>query len=591
MIHLQHSVRQPSRNSRHIGASDPTQVAEVTIHLRRRPGHDPIPSFKEFLGCPVRPKYSEAEFALRWGCHPNELYAVAREFKNHGLEVTSTHAGRREVKLQGTIAQFNAAFVTEVLDYEKDHYGNRVKFRAHAGVHVADTIAPFIIGVNGLATEPHTPPKRSTFSPNRSVASLSGVPTNVRTMTGPDVANLYNFPRVKPVGQTAGIFLQVEWGYSLTDVDTTLSQWGVQRGNVTQIVTDGGTPANPPTNGEGNLDLAMIAAFGMGVDTIVFFNEHTDNWATSLNRIFHPNPGEVTVNVLSMSDVFPTGDDFDSSFFTPIENALQDAAILGITVLSATGDTGSAGYGTDGKPHLVYIDSPWVTTVGGTVLGNVDQKPFLEWVWNDDPANVQSATGGGISNFFPIPDYQSDLTMPTSIATGHRGRGTPDIAGNASPYSPYTIYVNGKPIDTGGVSATTPMYGGLICVLNSILGRNLGFLNPTLYQFAKTHPNVFRDIDGSTGGSQNNGTFEAAGYPVAVGWDACTGLGVIDGQNFLNALADSNHHVFENNVQSSFSGSVDYLLYWNHQVYLHDLADQWHVWNGTAWADATDPRA
>ena len=72
----------------------------------------------------------------------------------------------------------------------------------------------------------------------------------------------------------------------------------------------------------------------------------------------------------------------------------------------------------------------------------------------------------------------------------------------------------------------------------------MGYLNPTLYALADdpAHTGVIRDIndgisnavqwanqDGTTGGPSR-------GYTSGPGWDACTGLGVLDGTRFLGAL-------------------------------------------------------
>jgi kumamolisin len=70
-----------------------------------------------------------------------------------------------------------------------------------------------------------------------------------------------------------------------------------------------------------------------------------------------------------------------------------------------------------------------------------------------------------------------------------------------------------------------PLWAGLIALVNQALGRSVGFVNPALYEIART-TGAFRDITIGTNGS----------YSAADGWDACTGLGVPDGAKLLEAL-------------------------------------------------------
>ena len=75
----------------------------------------------------------------------------------------------------------------------------------------------------------------------------------------------------------------------------------------------------------------------------------------------------------------------------------------------------------------------------------------------------------------------------------------------------------------GGTSAVAPLYAGLVACLNQRLGRPVGFLNPVLYGPAL---GSVRDITSGSNGA----------YPAGPGWDACTGLGRVDGRQLLAAL-------------------------------------------------------
>lgn len=189
----------------------------------------------------------------------------------------------------------------------------------------------------------------------------------------------------------------------------------------------------------------------------------------------------------------------------------------------------------DGKAHVQYPGSdPWVLSVGGTTIGNVSGSTFDEYVWNDpnpsDPSHW-GTTGGGVSDFFGLPSYQTGAGVPKSINDNtHVGRGVPDVAANASFNAGYTgITVNGTSSIGNGTSASAPLWAGLIARINAALGVNVGFVNPLLYTIGSSG---FHDLTGSAG-PVDNSNGGVAGYPARIGWDACTGWGSPNGKRLL----------------------------------------------------------
>ena len=110
----------------------------------------------------------------------------------------------------------------------------------------------------------------------------------------------------------------------------------------------------------------------------------------------------------------------------------------------------------------------------------------------------------------------------------------------------------------GGTSAVAPLYAALVALINASLSTRVGYLNPTLYGLAGGA--VFRDInDGISNAVQWNdsdGTLDgpSPGYTSGAGWDACTGLGGLDGNQLLNALATqmfaTQKYYFQSNKKS-----------------------------------------
>ena len=121
-----------------------------------------------------------------------------------------------------------------------------------------------------------------------------------------------------------------------------------------------------------------------------------------------------------------------------MDDAFADAALLGVSVTAAAGDDGSTDRQTSGVHADFPASSPHVLGCGGTSLeldasGNVAS----EVVWNGGAGG--GATGGGISDAFPVPDYQDQSGLPGRSGTGAAGRGVPDIAAVADPATGYQV--------------------------------------------------------------------------------------------------------------------------------------------------------
>lgn len=163
---------------------------------------------------------------------------------------------------------------------------------------------------------------------------------------------------------------------------------------------------------------------------------------------------------------------------------------------------------------------------GGTKLTASGNSITAEVVWHESKT---SATGGGISDAFDLPDYQQKSHVPPSVSDKKRiGRGVPDVAAVADPATGYAVRVDGSNLIIGGTSAVAPLMAGLIALINQQRGKAVGFIHPIIY----ANPKAFRDI---TQGN-NSTTTGNKGYTAVAGWDACTGLGVPDGKQLAIVL-------------------------------------------------------
>jgi kumamolisin len=212
---------------------------------------------------------------------------------------------------------------------------------------------------------------------------------------------------------------------------------------------------------------------------------------------------------------------------TAMDEAFQSAAALGISVFSAAGDDGANDNVGDGKAHVDFpSSSPYVTACGGTTLTLSNGIRQDEYVWNDGDG---SATGGGISNFFAVPQYQQQLVLPANLSTNFLGRGLPDVAAVADPNTGYAVLVDGMWSVVGGTSAVGPLLASLLARINAVSGRAHGCINSALYKASSA--GGFNDIT-----QGNNSCDGVTGYKASVGWDAVSGWGTPGGVGLLRLL-------------------------------------------------------
>jgi hypothetical protein len=508
--------------------------------VRRRPDADELPDADFFLRRPPaeRPRLSDSEFAAAYGASQADLDLVTQFAADRSLQVVDINAAKRTVELEGTVAQMNTAFGVDLGQYRHEIDVGRGRqreveiYRGREGsIYVPAALRDVVVGVFGLD--------------NRRVGRHNGAePPNTNTISVPTVAGLYNYPTNSAAGQTIGIFSGS--GYDIADVNAYFASLpaGHPTPTVTDILLNGATNPGSDPFGETTQDIDIAAAFAPSANVNVYITTLDQaGWVAAINRVAHPDAADSAPSVLSSSWFIADGDDTAGlagfgvtiAFLQAVTAAFQDAAIQGVTVVIASGDRGTDSNVGDGKAHVQYPASdPWVLAVGGTTIGNINGSTFDEYVWNDPDGGNWGTTGGGVSAYFAVPSYQSAAGVPASLNDANqRGRGVPDVAGNANINSGYSgIVLGGSATIGNGTSASAPQWAGLIAVLNAALGVNLGFVNPALYALRGAG---LRDIVPGAGptDNRNNGV---AGYPAGAGWDACTGWGSPDGEGLLDAL-------------------------------------------------------
>lgn len=517
-VHI-HSSRAVPQEATAIGRTDPQEQLSVSLIVKRR---KPL-NLEELGGRAL----TEQEFTEQYAADPASFQRIRVFAKNHGLTVdeNASSLARRTIALHGTVEAMEQAFGIELHDYEfkKGHtvhvpHGDVSLAKEHAG------LADIVETVLGLDARPQAKPHVRFFKHPEAALPVTGN-ASTQPFTPPQIASLYSFPSgVDGSGQSIAL-LELGGGYNDSDLTTYFQQLGVKPPKITAVSVDGGTNSPGNSNGaddEVALDIEVAGAIAPGTHIVVYFAPNTDQgFLDALTTAIHDQTNKP--NIISISWGGPEAN-WATQTMQSFDEACQSAAALGITILVAAGDNGSSDGIADGNDHVDFpASSPHVIACGGTKLtaqGNTRQS---EVVWNDQ-ALGGGATGGGVSSVFATPSWQEKVSLPAPTSN-QGGRGVPDVAGNASPTTGYQILVDGQQQIMGGTSAVAPLWAALVALINQKLGKNLGWLNPTLYQ----HSNAFLDIT-----EGNNGD-----YTAASGWDACTGLGVADGTKLLQALSGS----------------------------------------------------
>ncbi|NYJ05522.1 S53 family peptidase [Petropleomorpha daqingensis] len=492
------SDRYAARGVRATGVPDPAAPVDITVVLRRG---QPLPAL---------------------GAAPDDVATAVQALESEGLEVLAVDVPSRRIQARGDVAMLERVFGTSLSQVQSPDpvTGRPVPHRQRTGELVLPpSLAGVVIAVLGLDDRPQA---RVRFRP-------AAGPTT--SFTPLDLGRVYRFPAgTDGSGQMLAI-LELGGGYRQADLDAYWAQIGLaDPPTVTAVGVDGGAnaPEGDPNGADGEvlLDIEVAGGLAPGADLVVYFAPNTDRgFLDALSDAVHARP---TPTVVSIS-WGQSEDEWTGQARTAMDEALADAAALGVTVCVAAGDDGSRDNATDAGAHVDFpAASPHALACGGTTLqaDATSGTVHSEVVWFHGVG--QGGTGGGVSDVFAVPSWQAAAGVPGDADTGRPGRGVPDVAGDADPSTGYQVRVDGTDVVYGGTSAVAPLWSALVCRLAEALGRSPGFLPPVLYggvTAGRPAPG-FRDITSGSNGA----------YTARPGWDACTGLGVPDGEALLARL-------------------------------------------------------
>jgi subtilase family serine protease len=584
----------------------------VTVALKPR---DPaaLAAYAQAVSDPHRPGFrrylSVRQFARRFGAAPAALRAVAQALRRAGLRPGRATANGLSIPVRADAGQIERA-LDVALERVRLPNGRTAVVTAQAPA-VAARIAgrvQAILGLNGLA-ELHTGPRRPTdagraaarrdaaprarpyaAAPSPCAAARSSAASD-GAYTADQIASAYRFDPAYAAGDSGqGVVIGV---YELepndpADIAAYQTCYGTQTA-ISYVQIDGGAGSGAGS-GEAALDIEQLIGLAPKARLVVYQapNSNNDNPGSGPYDLLAAVVSQDAVQVLTSS--WGECEAVEGATDAQAENTLlQEAAIEGITVVSAAGDNGSEdcdGLTPTGAYNLAVDDpgsQPYVTAVGGTSMTAPGPAP-TETVWNSGGGlggalgltGGSGAGGGGISSLWPMPAYQSSAPAslnvigsdasgaPCGLRTGVC-REVPDVAADADPAHGYVVYYNGSGTATGtpsgwqatgGTSGAAPLWAALFALADAAPachGAPVGFTNPTLYQLAASNDSgYFNDIT-----SGNNDYTGAGGgrYAARPGYDMATGLGSPDAATLIHGLCDTGLRIGAPALPVTFAGT------------------------------------
>jgi hypothetical protein len=277
-----------------------------------------------------------------------------------------------------------------------------------------------------------------------------------------------------------------------------------------------------------DVEMAHAVAPGAAI-RVVLTGAGTYSASATVSDLSDVVPASRGADVVSMS-----GGAFEDRF-TPAQlgeahSLISQLVGRHITVTASSGDTGVADQQCGAplseqiaKKGVQYPASdPLVLGVGGTTLvANPTTGSYItETAW--DGPNYGSS--GGFSSVFACPSYQE------GVASIGAHRGVPDVAGDASASSGLGLIFElpSGPLmaPSGGTSAGAPFWAGLVALADQYAGRDLGSVNPAIYDIAQSasYHAAFHDVvKGDNTVVVDGKTLE--GYQAGPGWSPVTGWG------------------------------------------------------------------
>ncbi len=536
-----------------------------------------------------------AQFADRFGMTKADITRVTSWLESQGFTVTAVANSRNQISFDGTVAQIELVFKTEIHDYVVDgetHFANATE------PSVPAALAGSVLAIGHLHNfNPKPRAKVQRMAADETDPHYTSYITGNHFVAPGDFATIYDVAPLYTVGFDGTgqkIAIVGQSSVNPSDLSNFRSAAGLSTNPATFILYPSTSISTRCSGDEGESDLDLEWAGAVAKNASIIFVYAglvgSDTCSNRSNSVWEALQDAIDANI---APVISTSYGYcepllPSGFPATVQGWVKQANIQGQTVMAATGDAGAADCDATGAASAkggiavdVPASIPEVTGMGGTEFtgdsagavsgGNAAADPpywsgttggvdtlssalvYIPGIaWNDtSTSNGILASGGGASVIFAKPSWQS-------AAPGSQ-RDVPDLALNASPiHDPYLFCsedgangaiqasctsgfrtgAGGDFTAVGGTSAAAPTFAGIVALLNQYLGASgLGNINPDLYSFAASNASAFHDITtGSNIVPCTSGTPNCpATAPFQYGFSAAAGYDQVTGLGSVDA--------------------------------------------------------
>ncbi len=535
-----------------------------------------------------------SSFAAKFGPTPSTIAAVKSQLEASGLTVTNVARNGLILDFQAPANRVETTFRTGLERYRLAN-GSVGQART-AAVRVPTTIAKYVTSVVGLDTTVKLRPSGVVRAPRsaragyasataKAFAHPAGSPTPCTAatdiaeefggLTDDQIANAYGVFGLYSANDTGSgqhIAVYELEPFAMSDLQTFdtcyfgATQATAMLGRVALKSVDGGQPAGPGS-GEAILDVEDVSAVAPGANIDVY--EAPNNTFGSIDEYAQIVNDDVDKIVTTSWGLCEQAVQQGSPGIQEAENLIfQQAAAQGQTIFSASGDQGSNDCNafltsTPVDPVLSVDDpssQPYVVATGGTTINDATQ-PANEQVWNDGA--VWGAGGGGISESWPMPAWQSAPQVPGGAAsTSNSGavaaadtfqgtgfclddtgagadetacRQLPDVSADSDEFTGaitvFSAALSGWNT-LGGTSSAAPLWAAMLadvnasstCQNNPATQDGVGFVSPLLYSVASNPTAYAASFNDITRGN-NDPYGDSNLFQATPGYDMASGLG------------------------------------------------------------------
>jgi subtilase family serine protease len=530
--------------------------------------HNPanLTSFIAGLSDAASPYYhrylTPSQFAARFGAGATTVSSLRSYFSGYDLRVGALSKGGIVLRVSGLTTNIAHAFNAPVETVRLANGQLSAQFAtkatlpasvAHdvAGVAGLSSVVPFSSNAIVSHSAAHAATVTSCAGASDGASTTSTTPNLLGGYTLQQEAQLYGLSSAyaagdNGTGQTIGIY---ELGtYDPSDVAVYNGCYGITTAPTT-ISVDGGAVGG--YSDEATMDVEQTAGLAPGAAIEVYAGPNSSSGPTD---IYTQMADDDTATVITTSwgdcEVDPTN---DPSSEEPI---FEQMAAQGQTVVASAGDEGSSdcnGITTNAPAVDDPASQPYVTGVGGLNVSNMTGP--VETVWNDGTNSGGGASGGGMSQIWSKPSWQTG----SGITASDTMRMVPDLSVIGDPNTGFVEYFTGSSSgvchrscsggwDTiGGTSISSQLVGALLAVSAQSCGvSRLGFVNPALYAMASQGIG-FTDVTTGTNDLYGEGVYNAG-----PGYDMASGLGSPDA-SFISGICPSKIDVAKGSLVASSS--------------------------------------